>query len=136
VNVDIPANAGVCIVNIIDVLGLGFTVWGAAVVRIRRRVGRRQVVVDRRRRKRSVEVPEEILVAVDIYADLRRHSAAIGGVAILAPQSRRALRKIAAVWIDAWEDDDVDPLHEGSDFGGRKVLATIADACSAIIGFA
>src|SRR5580700_5099086 len=116
--------------DVLDVLGLRFALRCVPVIRILRRVARSQIHVDRRRSKICIEVPQEILVSIDIDPDLVRIATAVGSVTILAPQSVSILRIVTTVRIDAWKDDDIDLLDKRLHFGSREVLASVADSSS------
>src|SRR5258708_7434641 len=122
--------------DIVDVLGLRLTLGSVAVIRFLRGIGRCQVGIYCCGSKGRVEIPQEILVSVDINSDLRRNAAAIGGIAVLSPKSidRSALREIPTVRIHTRKNDDIYLLNEGFHLSRRKILSSIADAGSSCVG--
>ena len=72
----------------------------------------------RRRGERRLEVPQEVVVPVDVDTDAAGDAAAAGRVPVLAPHREHGLAVVTAVGIDIREDDELDVVDDRGDVGG------------------
>src|SRR4051812_17756822 len=99
VDVGVPTDPSEGVVDVVDVLRLGFADRRVSVIGVTRRVGRGQVVVDRPGGEGRGKTPEHVLIAVDVNTDFARDTATVGGISVLAPERVSVLRVVPTVGV-------------------------------------
>src|SRR5918994_3660564 len=120
-DVDEAADPRVVVEQPTDVPRLGLRERSGAMEQVVPRVGRGEgAVVDGGRIEVDRVVPQEVVVAVVVDADLARVAAAAGRIAVLAPHRIDRLAVVPTVRVDVREDDQLDPLEDPPDLGGGE----------------
>jgi hypothetical protein len=111
----------------------GLRKWARPMEEVGTGVGRCERVHVRAGSERRREVPEEVVVPIDVDASLACRSSPARRIAVLSPHrlvrvGRAAHAVEALIGIDVWEDNDIGPINDRLDVGCRERLAAVCQA--------